>query len=273
MWGGCGSLRQRRGRARRSPSIRHSREGGNPYWLASRLEARGSSIWIPASAGMTAYVGRQRQPQAASGTSAPLAVHPSFSRRRESILAGLAAGAVRAEDLDPRLRGDDGVCGVAAVASGSVAGERAAFDEGVPVMAEPSAKLRTGLVRHPRRGIIEGLWFAARWTPDQVRGDGRFRHPGLVPGSRVEGGAGRYPGSRDKPGMTGRSRYAASRTSAPLASSRWSGTVRYLMAKSICVLVVITLTCLDISFLFSTISCFVEQRTENMDQRSKVYRC
>ena len=28
------------------------------------------------------------------------------------------------------------------------------------------------LVRHPRRGIIERLWFAARWTPDQVRGDG-----------------------------------------------------------------------------------------------------
>ncbi|RZM23369.1 MAG: hypothetical protein EOP67_48555 [Sphingomonas sp.] len=32
---------------------RHSRGGGNPYWLALRSKRERSSLWIPACAGMT----------------------------------------------------------------------------------------------------------------------------------------------------------------------------------------------------------------------------
>ncbi|RZM32406.1 MAG: hypothetical protein EOP67_27890 [Sphingomonas sp.] len=37
----------------RFANLRHSREGGNPYWLALRLYRRRQRIWIPACAGMT----------------------------------------------------------------------------------------------------------------------------------------------------------------------------------------------------------------------------
>jgi hypothetical protein len=37
--------------------LRHSREGGNPYARTVVLEARGLLVWIPAGAGMTAWVG------------------------------------------------------------------------------------------------------------------------------------------------------------------------------------------------------------------------